>query len=46
MVMVVYMVKPEGGGRKIPQGIGEEILRHPSSGWFFDLETGLGEIMV
>ena len=44
--MVGYTVKPEGGDGKIPQGIGEEILRHPSSVWFCDLDIDLGEIMV
>ena len=40
------MVKHEGGDEKIPQGIGEEIMRHPSSVWFCDINTGLGEIIV
>jgi len=29
--MAGYMVNPEGGDGKITQGIGGEILRHPSS---------------
>jgi len=27
--MAGYTVKPEGGDTKIPQGIGEEILKYP-----------------
>ena len=38
--------KPEGGDDKILQGIGEEIIRHPSSIWFCDLNIGLGEVTV
>ena len=44
--MAGYTVKPKGGDRKIPQGISEEILRHPSLVWFFDLDISLGEITI
>ena len=44
--MAGYTVNPDGGDKEIPQGIGEEILRDPSSVWFFDIDISLGEIMV
>lgn len=44
--MAGYKVNPKGGDGEITQGIGEEIVRHPSSIWSCDLENSLGEIKV